>query len=174
MSPINILMSHILFVCTGNICRSPLAAGMLRAGLMEAGLSQVCMVESAGIHAVVGAAATARAIKVARSYGADISSHEARAFETSDFQRFELIIAMDSGHLDFLRHVRPASYTGEVTLLAAAQSERKLEIADPYGRSMLAYERSARLIAEGVGVILAGMLERASAARWPKLSGRGK
>ena len=167
-------MSHILFVCTGNICRSPMAAGLLRAGLLEAGLSAACTVESAGIHAVVGAPATARASKVAASYRADISAHAARTFETRDFQRFELIIAMDSGHLDFLRQVRPASYTGEVTLLSAAQGERKLEIADPYGRSSRAYERAARLIAEGVGVILAGMLERASAARLPKLSGRGR
>ena len=167
-------MSHILFVCTGNICRSPMAAGMLRAGLVEAGLSTTCTVESAGINAVVGAPATARAIKVAASYQADISAHEARAFQTSDFQHFELIIAMDSGHLDFLRNVRPRSYTGEVTLLSAAQGERKLEIADPYGRSGRAYERSARLIAEGVGVILAGMLERASAARLPKFNGRGR
>ena len=167
-------MSHILFVCTGNICRSPMAAGMLRAGLVEAGIDSACTVESAGIHALIGAPATARAIKVAASYRADISAHAARSFETSDFQRFELIIAMDSGHLDFLRHVRPASYAGEVTLLSAAQGGRKLEIADPYGRSRLAYERSARLIAEGVGVILAGMLERASSARLPKLSGRGR
>lgn len=167
-------MSHILFVCTGNICRSPLAAGLLRAGLIEAGLSATCTVESAGIHAMVGAPATARAIKVAASYRADINAHQARAFAAQDFQHFELIVAMDSGHLDFLRQVRPAHYAGELTLLSAAGGERKLEIADPYGRSRLAYERSARLIAEGVGVILAGMLERASAARLPELSGRGR
>ena len=167
-------MSHILFVCTGNICRSPMAAGMLRAGLRETGLSSTCTVESAGIHAVVGAPATARAIKVAASYRADISAHQARAFDTQDFQHFELIIAMDSGHLDFLRHLCPANYAGEVALLCGAQGERKLEIADPYGRSRRAYERSAGLIAEGVGVILAGMLERASAARLPQLSGRGR
>lgn len=167
-------MLHILFVCTGNICRSPLAAGLLRAGLSETGLSSAYTVESAGIHALVGAAPTARAIKVAASYCADIRAHQARAFETVDFQNFELIIAMDSGHLDFLRQVRPASYTGEVTLLAAAGSERKLEIADPYGRSRWAYARAARLIAEGIGVMLAGMLERASAARLPQLNGRGR
>ena len=167
-------MLHILFVCTGNICRSPLAAGLLRAGLSETGLSTSCTVESAGIHAVVGAAPTARAIKVAASYRTDIRAHQARSFEVEDFQRFELIIAMDSGHLDFLRQLRPRSYSGEITLLTAAGSERKLEIADPYGRSRWAYGRSARLIAEGVGVILAGMLERASAARLPQLSGRGR
>ena len=167
-------MSHILFVCTGNICRSPMAAGLLRAALNETGLSTTCTVESAGIHAVIGAPPTARAIKVAASYRVDISAHQARAFDTQDFQRFGLIIAMDSGHLDFLRTVRPVSYTGELTLLSAARGARKLEIADPYRRSRRAYERSARLIAEGVGVILAGMLERASAARLPQLSGRGR
>lgn len=167
-------MSHILFVCTGNICRSPMAAGMLSAGLKEAGQGERHVVESAGIHAVVDAPPTPNALKVAASYGVDISAHRARTFDKLDFGRFELIVAMDSGHLDFLREVKPRDYQGELTLLPAAQGQRKLEIADPYGRSRGAYERSARLIAEGVGVILAGMLERASAARLPQLSGRGR
>ena len=167
-------MSNILFVCTGNICRSPMAAGMLRTGLEESGQADLHVIQSAGIHAVVDAPPTPNALKVAASYGVNIGAHRARAFDKLDFQRFELIIAMDSGHLDFLREVRPRDYRGELTLLPAAQGQRKLEIADPYGRTRGAYERSARLIAEGVGVILAGMLERASAARLPQLSGRGR
>ncbi len=167
-------MSHILFVCTGNICRSPMAAGMLRTGLVESGQGALHIVESAGIHAVVDAPPTPNALKVAASYGVDISAHRARGFETEDFQGFEWIFALDSGHLDFLRQVKPSDYDGELTLLPAAQGHRRLEIADPYGRSRSAYERSARLIAEGVGMILAGILERASAARLAELSGRGK
>lgn len=167
-------MTHILFVCTGNICRSPMAAGLLRAGLREAGQGALHTVESAGIHAVDNAPPTPNALRVAASYGIDISTHRARTFEVPDFQRFDWIFALDSGHLDFLREVRPRDCTGELSLLPSARHDRKLEIADPYGRSRRAYERSARLIAEGVGVILAGMLERASAARWPALSGRGR
>lgn len=167
-------MTHILFVCTGNICRSPLAAGMLRAGLMESGQAALHTIESAGIHALVDAPPTPNALKVAASYAVDISAHRARSFDKLDFQRFELIFALDSGHLDFLRQVRPRDCSGELSLLPAAQGQRKLEIFDPYGRSRRTYERSARLIAEGVGVILAGMLERASAARMPALSGRGR
>jgi protein-tyrosine phosphatase len=167
-------MSHILFVCTGNICRSPMAAGMLRAGLIESGQGTLHTVESAGIQAVVDAPPTANALKVAASYGVDIRAHRARAFDQADFQRFEFIFALDSGHLDFLREVRPGDCRAELSLLPSARGQRKLEIADPYGRSRSAYQRSARLIAEGVGVILAGMLERASAARWPALSGRGR
>lgn len=167
-------MANILFVCTGNICRSPMAAGILRAGLEETGLIDRYAVESAGIHAVVGSPPTDNAVKVAAGYGADIRGHSARAFDKLDFTRFELIVAMDSGHLDFLRHVRPASFSGELTLLPAAQGARTVEVADPYGRSRRAYARAARLIAEGVGVMLAGMLKRASAARCTEISGRGK
>ena len=167
-------MSHILFVCTGNICRSPMAAGMLRAGLMESGQGALYTVESAGIHAVVEAPPTPNALKVAASYGVDISAHRARTFEVADFLRFERIFALDSGHLDFVREVQPRSHDGEVSLLPSAHGQRKLEIADPYGRSRRAYERSARLIAEGVAVILAGILERASVARRVELSGRGR
>lgn len=167
-------MSNILFVCTGNICRSPLAAGLLQSGLREAGHAQAHCVESAGIHAVVDAPPTPNAQKVAASYGVDISAHRARAFDALDFQRFEFIYALDSGHLDFLRHIKPRDYGGELSLLPSGSGMRKLEIADPYGRSRRAYERSARLIAIGVGVILAGLLERASAARLPELNGRGR
>ena len=167
-------MSHILFVCTGNICRSPMAAGMLLTGLKEAGHGGLHTVESAGIHAMVDAPPTPDALKVAASYGVDISAHRARDFDQRDFQRFEWIFALDSGHLDFLRQIRPRDCGGELSLLPSGSGTRALEIADPYGRSRRAYERSARLIAIGVGVILAGMLERASAARLPELSGRGR
>jgi protein-tyrosine phosphatase len=167
-------MSNILFVCTGNICRSPMAQGMLMAGLREAGQAGLHTVESAGIHAVVDAPPTANALKVAASYGVDIGAHRARTFDKADFARFEFIYALDSGHLDFLREIRPRDYSGELDLLPSSSGGRRLEIADPYGRSRRAYERSARLIALGVGVILAGMLERASAARLPELNGRGR
>ena len=159
---------RLLFVCTGNLARSPLAAGLMRVGLADCGIGGV-EVEAAGIHAVVDAPATPKALRIAAAYGADLSAHRARQFEREWFARFDHVYALDAMHLEFLRDIRPKDCTGGLSLLPARRGVRGLEVFDPYGRSGRAYARAARLIAEGVGVILADMLERASAARLPGL-----
>ena len=159
-------MPRILFVCTGNMARSPLALGLMRVGLADCGIAGV-EVESAGINAVVGSAPTPNAVRVAAAYGADIREHVARQFEREWFARFDQVYALDAMHLEFLRDVRPKDHAGTLSLLPARRGARGLDVFDPFGRSRRAYARAAGLIAEGVGVILAGMLERASAARQP-------
>jgi len=89
----------VLFVCTGNICRSPTAAGVFRKLVLEARLEERIQVDSAGTHDYhVGYAADSRAAHAALRRGYDLSLHRARKVDKADFHRFDLIIAMDEGH----------------------------------------------------------------------------
>lgn len=142
----------ILFVCTGNICRSPLAEGLFRAGVAERGGDW--LVDSAGIHALVGRPPAPLALATAAEFGIDIGGLRARAFEAADFVRFARIVAMDAGHLDYLQAVCPPRWPGRLGLLHDARG-RPFEVPDPYSRATSAYRRAGRLIARGVATLLA-------------------
>lgn len=106
----------ILFVCLGNICRSPLAEAAMRAEVDAAGLD--IMVDSAGTgdwH--VGAAPDRRAQATARRYGIDISAYRGRQVEAADFTRFSYIFALDSENLRNLRRLAPPDATARLALL---------------------------------------------------------
>jgi len=142
----------ILFVCTGNICRSPLAEGLFHAGV--AGRGSDWLIDSAGIHALVGRPPAPLALATAAELGIDIGALRARTFEVTDFAHFQHIVAMDAGHLDYLQAVRPPHWTGRLGLLYDDRG-RPFEVPDPYGRAASAYRRAAKLIARGVAALLA-------------------
>ena len=109
-------MTSVLFVCLGNICRSPLAEGALRAEAKRLGLDLI--VDSAGTgnwHA--GEPPDRRAIAVARRNGVDISGLRARQVRVADFHRFHHVIALDHDNLANLRKLAPADGTAELSLL---------------------------------------------------------
>ena len=144
----------VLFVCTGNLCRSPIAEGLLRMRLAESGRTDVT-VDSAGIHARAGAPPEAFAVAAA-ALGADIARQRARQFEAGDFARFGHVIAMDLGHLDFLTATRPSDSTAIIRLLLDDVGEfKKLEVPDPYQQDRDAFDFAARLIDVGVNHLIA-------------------
>jgi len=109
-------MPSLLFVCLGNICRSPLAEGALRAEAARAGVAVT--VDSAGTgdwHA--GEAPDPRAIAVAGRHGVDLSGLRARQVRAEDFRRFDHVIALDHRNLADLRRLAPADATAELSLL---------------------------------------------------------
>ena len=144
----------ILFVCTGNICRSPSAEGVARKLLAEAGLSERVTVDSAGLegwHA--GDPPDSRAIACAAGRGYDLASQRARRFDSADFERFALILGMDRGHVTALRARQGENSTSRVHLfldfLPAESARYGRDVPDPYYGDISDYEISLDLIELG-------------------------
>ncbi|MBA2522373.1 MAG: low molecular weight phosphotyrosine protein phosphatase [Solirubrobacterales bacterium] len=129
--------TRILFVCLGNICRSPTAEGVLRHKLREAGLADEVDVESAGTGGWhIGHPPDARASDAASRRGIALESH-AQRFDAPHFDDFDLILAMDRENLEDMRALAPhADAAGKLGLLReydplAVESDN-LEVPDPY------------------------------------------
>ncbi len=124
----------ICFVCLGNICRSPTAEGVMRHQVAAAGLDGAIEIDSAGTgdwH--VGEAPDARAQQAARARGYEVSALRARQIGDADFERFDLVLAMDGANLAALRKRCPPQYRGKVRLLMEFAGDGSAgDIADPY------------------------------------------
>lgn len=125
-------MPSILFVCLGNICRSPMAEGALRAEAARLGLELI--VDSAGTgdwH--VGQAPDARAQRTARRHGVEIGGLRARQVTAADFHRFDHIIALDHRNLTDLERLRPDDGTATLSLLLDhVPGRRGQAVTDPW------------------------------------------
>jgi protein-tyrosine-phosphatase len=149
-------MKVILFVCTGNVCRSPMAVGLLRRRLAERGLDSQYEVLSAGVYALDKQPASRNAIFVMAERGIDITDHKAHTVTGSDMVRSNLVLAMSREHTQALRQSWP-NYGWKVYLLSEMAGERK-DVKDPYGGSVDQYRAGAdmisRYIDEGIERIL--------------------
>ncbi|WP_425091236.1 low molecular weight protein-tyrosine-phosphatase [Tropicimonas sp. S265A] len=126
------MTTRILFVCLGNICRSPTAEGVFRALAAEGGVD--VEVDSAGTSAWhVGSPPDSRAMAEAAGRGIDLSGLRARQAEPEDFERFDLIVGMDRSNVTRLEALRPAGNTTPVALfLGYAEGGLPTEVPDPY------------------------------------------
>ena len=122
----------ILFVCLGNICRSPMAEGAFRKAIQSAGLD--IKTDSAGTAAYhIGKAPDPRAVDEASRHGVDITDLRARQVEPRDFERFTHIFAMDHQNLKDLEALRPQNSPAQLSLLLDIVPAREgAAIADPY------------------------------------------
>lgn len=126
-------MSHrLLFVCMGNICRSPTAKGIFDRSLAEARIAFES--ESAGTHDYhIGHPPDRRAVEAARRAGVDIGSDTARQFARDDFHRFDRIFAMDRANLEQIVAIRPDDATARVQLVMELVPDYGMEeVPDPY------------------------------------------
>ena len=155
---------RILFVCLGNICRSPTAEGVMRHKLGQAGLAADVDVESAGTGGWhIGHAPDERAAAVAKLRGISLESR-AQRFETRHFEDFDLILAMDRQNLEDMRSLAPhADAEGRLGLLReydpAAAEVGELEVPDPYFGGEQGFEDVLDMVERACDGLLEGIRE---------------
>jgi protein-tyrosine-phosphatase len=150
---------NVIFVCTGNTCRSPLAEALARKLAAERGLSGITF-ESAGTSAYEGAAASDGSVLVGLERGVDLSRHRARLL-TSDLVREDtIILAMATSHLTAVNAIVP---TAQAYLLDdfASRGKHRRSVADPFGGDLAGYREAA----DDIQAMLSDVLDRLMADR---------
>ena len=142
---------RVLFVCMGNICRSPTAEGVFRKLHREQAPEFDIQVESAGTHAYhIGEPPDPRSYAAARQRGVDISGHRGRQATFQDFHDFDYVIAMDSDNLRRLQALRPKGSRAELRLLLEYVPQAgALDVPDPYYGGTGGFERVLDLVEQG-------------------------
>lgn len=149
---------RILFVCLGNICRSPLAEGILR-HVAGDGLVDVDSAGTGGWH--IGDPPDRRSIAVARKHGIDIARQRCRRVHAGDFEAFDLIFAMDASNLATLRAMAPLDAQHKLHLFLEYTQGIIIDVPDPYYEGPEGFETVYNMLFEGC-MLLIGRLEERS------------
>jgi protein-tyrosine phosphatase len=151
------MTTKVLFVCTANLCRSPMAEGVFRTLAERAGVAEGFEIASAGTSdGFVGRPPAPEAIEVAASRGYDISGIRSRQLVSDDIAYFDYPLAMDSSHLVAMRWLSPRSLVGKPKLfLSFGPMLGITDVADPMGGPKDGFERALSLIEAGCKGLLA-------------------
>ena len=153
----------VLFVCTGNICRSPTAHGLFEELIAERRLSHRFHVDSAGIEDYhIGAAPDSRSIKAAQTRGIALAHLRARQFSRKDYTDFDVLIAMDNGHLRQLQRQMPADLPNPpriALLMDCVPGRQGADVPDPYYGGPQDFERVLDLVEAGCKGLLQQCIE---------------
>jgi protein-tyrosine phosphatase len=144
-------MRSVLFVCTANICRSPMAEGVLRKKLTDAGMESTVKVDSVGTHNMhEGKPPFRMAVDSAKRRGYDIEKLVARALRPADLDDFDLILCMDKANVAHLRTVAPTRCKQKIELLLEYGDRfHGEEVPDPYGGKARDFELALDMIEDG-------------------------
>lgn len=149
-------VKRVLIVCTGNVCRSPMAMGLLRQRLAADGLADQVQVASAGVYGLDGSPASQPGVEVLAERGIDISDHRAHTTNEREIAESDLVLVMEEGHRRTLFYNYP-HLLGKVFLLSEMSGDYR-DIKDPYRQPKEAYQRTAdeltALIDDGYPMIL--------------------
>ena len=151
----------VLFVCLGNICRSPLAEGVFRAELSRRGLDAEFAVDSCGTGGWhVGEAPDGRSVEVAARHGVDISRQRSRKLSQADYNAFQWIVAMDrSNHRDIVAR-QPADTSAQiVSFMPWVPDAPTPDVPDPYYGGAGGFDHVYDLLARGMGPLLDAILD---------------
>ena len=153
----------VLFVCMGNICRSPTAEGVFRHIVQEAGLTDQIHIDSAGTHAYhVGEPPDRRAQAAAHQRGIDLSSQRARKVEGNDFDRFDYVIAMDNSNHSDLTYAAGKATDNLHMFLSFAKNFSETEVPDPYYGGDQGFEHVLDLVEDASRGLLQHIRDRHS------------
>lgn len=144
-------MAKILIVCTGNICRSPVAATLLQDRLKRQGLIE-WQVTSAGTWAQDKRGASQYSVEIMAEQGLDITEHQATMIDYDLIKKSDLVLCMESGHMEALQVEFPTQ--AKKVHLLSEMVDRNYSISDPYGRSKDAYYR---MVSDVAGIIDDGL-----------------
>ena len=146
----------VLFVCTGNICRSPTAEAVLRAMAIKRGLGERVFAASAGTHGYhIGEAPDPRTQHAAQRRGYPMSGQFARKVSAADFGAFDFVVAMDRGHFNALKRLAPAGGAPKLRLFMdlVAEAESR-DVPDPYYGGPNGFEDVLDIVEAGVTALL--------------------
>jgi len=157
----------VCFVCLGNICRSPTAESVMRAQIDEADLAERIVVDSAGTgNWHVGKAPDERAQQAGRQRGYDLSALRARQITLDDFDRFDLLLAMDEKNLGNMRQLCPPEHRSKIRLLMEfASAGESREVDDPYFGGSEGFEHVLDQCEDACRGLLAHLRSRLDLAR---------
>ncbi len=153
---------RVLFVCTGNICRSPTAEAVFRDKVHKAGLSGSIQTDSAGTAGWhTGEAPDPRAQTVLGKYGIEMNDLKARQLRQSDYTDFDILLAMDQGHFDHMIAQAPSDGADRIKMfLEPVDMGGRTEVPDPYYGDLSDYELAYRLIEPACEAWLAKLSDR--------------
>jgi protein-tyrosine phosphatase len=152
----------VLFVCMGNICRSPTAQGVFETLVAEAALAEHIQVDSAGTHAYhIGEPPDARAAEAALRRGVDLSQQKARRVAPADFVEFDYVLAMDLGNYEDLSALCEPAHLPKLRLfLEYAPDLGMHEVPDPYYGGITGFERVLDMIEAAAQGLLADIRQQ--------------
>ncbi|MFZ2509141.1 MAG: low molecular weight protein-tyrosine-phosphatase [Steroidobacteraceae bacterium] len=153
------MTQRVLFVCLGNICRSPTAAAVFRHLAHREAAGLAVEADSAGTHTYhIGSAPDARTVAAALRRGIDMSGMRARVVEPADFERFDLLLAMDQQNYGHLLRMAPPERRDRVRLfLEFAPDQERREVPDPYYGGATGFEDVLDLVEEAARGLLAAL-----------------
>ena len=151
----------VLFVCTGNICRSPTAEGVFRDRVSKADAHDRFLIDSAGTGGWhIDNPPDPRSTATALARGVDISKLRARQLGREDYEKFQYLIALDGTHLDFMQKQKPESSSSRLSLLMHhARIQAGDDVLDPYYGGQQDFERAYDLIEAGVEGLFEALLK---------------
>lgn len=143
-------MIKVLFVCLGNICRSPTAEGVFKKLVQQAKLQDRIKIDSAGTHAYhVGEAPDARAQEAARNRGIELGKLQGRQAVAEDMTEFDYVLAMDHENAENLYRICPEGYESRINLFLSYAEDLEIEeVPDPYFGGNSGFDRVLDMIEE--------------------------
>jgi protein-tyrosine phosphatase len=153
----------LLFVCLGNICRSPTAEGIFRHLAREAGAEQLFDIDSAGtIGNHTNERADRRSEQAASRRGIDLTPHRARQVTQHDFEHYDYILAMDKSNLANLQAICPAEHLHKLALMMRYAPELGGEVPDPYFGGEAGFEKVLDMLGAACATLCADLLKQQS------------